>query len=815
MCTNNHFQNLRHHTLHTTVRLLALCAICLLTVMPAVAQPTLPNQCVTFRPQVLGKHVYKQSDLDELRNPKKKKKGGAWGQTTNTNLYWIVFSDRSKNTTYMEPKKESGEYKKLAFGQELRIAQIVDNFALVYEETERGLTYPTISNRARSKGCMGWVPMDHLLLWTDCPANENYIYRKALIVGNIDRARDDKNLGNLYKNPETWDGKKKLQSTMQFLYQMKTSENGMVLLAKESRVGGKLKDVLYGWVSPGSFVPWEQRTCLEPNWDQEVVKNLNGNAIEVKSTETGQSLTSIIIGAQRNRVSQKPETQYRLNPEVLRYPILDGKDKSGKTYVATIFAKDGEPTNTAAMNEVTKGEAGINDVNEKRSIVNIIMVIDGTRGMEKFFPFAKEALKRAARYFKTDDIVRTVKVGGVIYRDYDDGQYVTEMLPMTSPDNSKVDWFFSGGDYGVKSSASDQSDFEALNKGMETALDTRKMGYSADNCNLMFVIGDAGNALNDARCLSQEQIIRKCVENRIQLSSFLVRNIDTPASAQFRKQMRTIVMENMKRQYAKLGSNIKSDYKEQPDGSGYDFWFDVKQNEAFFIGGFRNAPLGQDMEQTKLYALVKSTSERFEECMARVQKVVVNANEVINDDAASSISKNLLKELLGDKYEAVRATNYIMAFKGKVPRQSSGGQEFWKPVIYISQPEFKQLMEPLKRVMQAAENNPDDRRAYVDAMKGLVRSMLPGVTPEMMDKMGNDEIKAQIYGLNVKSQSLEKYTLADIQSEKAVSPQVFAGLISDFIGKYRKMEEVEQKRYPFTTKRNGIPFYWIPVEDLP
>ena len=810
MKTNGVTLQKRYKMYMKQIGVVALWAILVLIAFPAKADTTLPSQCTAFRPEVLNTNIIRQSQIDALLKTGKSKKSSAWGQTVNTNSYWIVFSDRSDNVTYQSPQNGSAEYMRLSFGQELRIAQIMNNFALVYVETQPGRTYPQISTQAKS---MGWIPMSHLLLWTDCPANESYIYKKALIVGNIDNARNDTKLGNLYKNPETGDGKTPLQSTMNFFFQMKTAENGMVLLAKESRISGKMKNLLYGWVSPGSFAPWEQRTCLEPNWDEQVVKDLHNTSIPVTSTGTGREFTSIVIGAKRNKVSQKLETQYRLDPEVLRYPVLKN-NSNGKTYDATIFAKEGEPTNTATMSEVASGEAALSNAIESRSIVNLIMVIDGTRGMEKFFPYAKEAVKRAESYFKKDKIVRQVRVGGVIYRDYADGQKVTEILPMTSPDDNKVNWFFKGGDYGIKNSAKDRTDFEALYKGLEAALETKKMGYSRDNCNLMFVIGDAGNALNDTKCLSQEQIIGKCVENRIQLSSFLVRNIDSPASAQFGKQMRNIVMKNMERQYAKLGSNIKHSYKELADG--YDFQFDVAQNEAYFIGGFRKAAQGQDMDESRLYSLVKSTSERFEETMSKVQNTVVDAKEIITDPTASTISKNLLMDILGPQaYNAVKDTKFIMAFEGRVPKTSGGGLDYWKPVIYISHPEFMKLMEQLKPVMEAVENNPEDRRPYVEAMKGLVKSMLPGVSDQMMMKMDNKEIMAQIVGLNIKTRALEKHSLIDIQNDQVVSPETFAGLVSDFIGNYRKLEEILERRYPFTTKRNGVPFYWIPAEDLP
>lgn len=785
-------------------RIISLFVLILFSISLAYADPTLPGTCSAFRPEVLSAHIIKESQLQAFLKTGKSNNKSAWGQTTNTNTYWNVFSDRSNNITYRDPQSNSQEYKKLEFGQELRIADIQNGFALVYEERLRGQIYPKISSAAVS---MGWIPMKNLLLWTDCPANENYIYKKALIVGNIDNARDDSRLGYIFKNPETNDGKRHLQSTMNFFYQMK-EDNGMILLSTESRVGGRIK-TLYGWVSKASFVAWEQRTCIEPNWDRQVINELHGVSIPVTSKTNGKEITSVVLGLKENSIPNYA-TKYRLDPEILRFPVL-GVEK-GKTYDATIFAKEGKATNPTVLKTADVPVSTL----EALKIVNIIVVIDGTRGMEKFFPYAMEAVKRAVGYFKEDI---TVKIGGVIYRDYPNGSNVTEILPMSRPNDSKVENFFKGGSYGVRSVPNDRTDYEALYKGLEVALDSKKMGYSKNNCNLMFVIGDAGNDPNDKQCLLQEQIINRCVENKIQLSSFLVRNIDTPASAQFGKQMRTIVMKNMERQYAeRIGKDIKGTYNQLSDG--YDFTSGIEEKERFFIGGFRKAAQGQDMDESRLYSLVRSTSERFEKSMEKIREILDRAKEIATTEdggeAASVIEEKLLVDILGQStYNALKETKYIMAFEGKVPQKANNGTDYWKPVIYISHPEFLKLMEQLKPVMEAVEVNPEDRKPYINAMKGLVTSMLPGVSEQMMMKMDNKEIMAQILGLNVRTQSLERYPLVDIQNTEAVTNEQFQGLVSDFIESYRKLEDIQQRKYPFKVRRNNVDFYWIPAEDMP
>jgi len=299
---------------------------------PAVADSSLPRHCTVFRPAILDKNIVKQSEIDELLESGKKEKG-AWMQTTSTNFFWNVFSDRCNNITYESPESGSPQFTVLDFGQELRIAQIVNNYALVYIEPQKGLSYPQISQEAQS---MGWVPMDHLLLWTDCPANESFIYKKALIAGNIDNTRNDQRLGNIYFNSSNSDVKTSLMSSMYFFYQMKTDENGMVLLTKESRVRNK-KD-FYGWANSDTIITVGS-IFLEPNWDENVVEKLKGDTIPVINKLTEEVYTQYQINAKKNRVSPYLATQYRLDPEEIRFPIVD-YDSFNKAYDILYYTKE-------------------------------------------------------------------------------------------------------------------------------------------------------------------------------------------------------------------------------------------------------------------------------------------------------------------------------------------------------------------------------------------------------------------------------------------------------------------------------------------
>lgn len=768
------------------------------------AAPQLPGNCTAFQPSLLLKKTIKESEVNELL------KSGNWGQNTKGNKFWTVYSDRSRNTTYESPYVGAGKCDELDFNEQVRIAKIENGYALVYTENQRGVTYPLISSSAKSRG---WIPMKNLLLWNSCPTDEAGIYKKALIVLNIDeQKKGNPDLGKRYQNPISRDDPKKLVADMNFYFVMKKADNGLVLLARECKMEGYTYQVLYGWVSTSSFVPWSQRTCIEPNWKPFVAEQLKGKRVNVY--RDGSKATDIELG-RLNKFSKNESTKYRLEPQLMRYPLLG--NKSGNQYVVTAFARpDGTshvPKVPSIYDNTSAGTIG--DALKDQSIINLIVVIDGTRSMENYYQPTQRIIQQAYDYFGKEN--RTVRVGIVIYRDYTDGQYVTEHLSMRTPTDPSVAKFLqSGGVYGVKSSPTDHTLAEALYKGLEVALDTKVMNYSPNNSNLMFVIGDCGNDLADKKCLSQEDIVRKCVENRVQLSAFQVRNENEQSFLLFRKQMGAIVRDNLKVQYSKLGRNFKAGFKELADG--YRFATDLPKKDNYYIGETRNANLNKSMDVSKLYDLVKNSYIQFGEAIDAQMGVIGNAENIIRESGENStinsIEMGLLESIFTrEEIQTIKDQNSLMAFQGYTDKFAENGLDYWQSVVYISSDEFAQLMEKLTPVMSAA--NTGNRKPYIEAMKELVRSMIPDITPKEMDEKDVKEIMALVAGLNVKTGSLGGRTLIQIQDEQIVKQDEFDGMIADFRNKYNKLKKIRENKYDFSVERNKTTWYWIPVEDLP
>ena len=295
------------------------------------ATPQLPNTCEVAQPSFLFKKTIKETEINDLL------KSGNWGQTANAHKYWTVYSDRSHNFTFSLPSERGGICDTLVFNEQVRIAKIKNGYALVYTENQKGVTYPLISSSAKSRG---WIPMKNLLLWSSCPTTETGIYNKALILFDIDeQAKSNSDVGKNYQNPMTKEGRKALVPDMACYFVMKKADNGLVLLAREHKMEGYTYQVLYGWVSTSSYVPWSQRICIEPNWIPLVAEQMKGKRVTVY--RDGSNTANIELG-RTNNITNNEATKYRWDPQRMRFPLLEEGTENENQYHVVAYCSSQE-----------------------------------------------------------------------------------------------------------------------------------------------------------------------------------------------------------------------------------------------------------------------------------------------------------------------------------------------------------------------------------------------------------------------------------------------------------------------------------------
>ena len=323
---------------------------------PTFAGTKLPTKCEAGLPSIFLQKLVKESELEALQSR------GLWGQDQKTNKYWTVYSDRCNNVTFSKPSLNSKQFDELKFGEQVRIAIIRKDFALVYTEPHAGCIYPLISNKAR---CRGWIPMGNLLLW-QCSVDEIGLYKKAFIGLNVDSLRKYKadklvEKTSVYLHPEknVKNTEKNYYTSRDICFVMK-QEYGRYLLSKTPDINQLDNMTLLGWFTPSTIIRPVGNVFLEPNWHPSVVEELKGKRISVFDREGRKSLEFEI--GRTNNITLNPSTKYRPEPEYMRLLLKDNASSNDNKYVVTAFVRpdgcyDGECVQGAFTGYVEKKDS--------------------------------------------------------------------------------------------------------------------------------------------------------------------------------------------------------------------------------------------------------------------------------------------------------------------------------------------------------------------------------------------------------------------------------------------------------------------------
>lgn len=783
--------------------------------LSSVAQMTLPDKVSARIPDCLMTGFIKESDLSKIS------KENNYGQSNSTGIkkYWDVYSDRSSNPVYNKPNRSSEIVNELKFNQRVRIAEIDKNngFALVYEEVNTNVNYPDVSADAKKSGALGWVPMENLLLWNTCPADKHGILCKALLAQNMNKTANGISYQR-YENPETKENATGLGNDVNFYFVMKRASNGLVLLSREAKIEGDTYNVLLGWVSESSYTPWNQRSCLEFNWRTiEIEDKLKGDSVAFYRTEDFSQKISQDYYKYGINDGLRVGKEKRFSGNILRLPILENlEDKYHITYFA---APNGEMSYHEANRVQNESKAVFDKFVENVKSMNLILVVDGTQSMEPYFESLYGTIKAACENYANKDY--QVKLGLVIYRDYrdvlnGDSCYV-EYVPMSPMDDGKLFNFFkTGGKYGIKSAKGDDYS-EALYEGLYAALDTTKMRYSSKESNLIIVVGDCGNRYEDKRSPSYDSIMKRMSENKVNMISFQVHNMEKPnvdAWIEYNQQMYDLILDNVEKQY-KASTEKGGEFKPYDD-RGYDF--KVDEGRSLYIASMRNPKLNQSMPVEELGRLINDNVLAFTQSVGEQIDAAYNVYSNVNTIIATggnAPDTTFFKNQVGEKhYELIKKKNMLIAIDGYAPKTNSRGGEYFKSVLFIERKEFENLLSQFRKVYDAAKED-TNRDPYINAMKQLLHSMVPDKSIEEMDKLGSAYLREVISGLNEKTAGIGDRTFEELQDVNVVKDAEFKSIVRDFKAKFRALDNIYGGKYEYIFKSNNQTYYWIPFDQLP
>lgn len=777
---------------------IAVIALFVLFCLSAFSQPHMTEVKVSY-PKLFQKAIIQEEDIRKFYAE------GKFGQNVKSGKHWVAYSDRTNNKLYKEPSSSSATVGFLEFNEKVRIADISKNgYALVYSEPVEGERFPNISSRAVMRG---YVHINNLLLWHTCPANEFNIYNKALLCVNLDKKQH--NTGKLYGNPNDKSVFERLETDMTFYFIMKR-ENNMALLAKEYSMDGRNSQLLKGWVNEDSFVPWDQRSCLEPTWDTRDVPELASAKASLRiynEDDIAMKQTPVIDNPFTTEVTGENRYMYRWAPDNLRFPILKTitTAQNDTIYKCSTFGVSGE--SSQRLMSLDNKHSLKEEIVRELSNIDIAIVIDGTSSMEPYFPAVKKAIREAERFFEADHF--RIRVGLVIYRDYIDGDgNAVEVYPFTDSKSARLSQILdTGGSYGIKSSGRDKTHEEALYLGLDTALE--KLKFNSKHSNLLFLVGDCGNDRKDTR-FNRDDIVKKFVDLNVHFMGFQVRYGTEEAFATYNDQVKYIMRNSLLKKYQALDNTSAVQWKQTSKG------IELVNNHqsTLFVGAHYQPSRGQVMETSTLTDLIGDAIVVCKNSISAQQQAIRNGGGFKGNTFVKGfkIDENFAKQRLGDDYDELSGSN-LMSFQGYT-RKRVGSRNIYKPVLFISAPELEALLKQLEPV-NAAAADANDRAPYITAMKSLIISLSPGLTEDQINNMDINLVMSMVMGLNETPDALKKYTLTDIGSTKRVSPAEYRSLVKRFSDRYRYLRRISSTGYKYTYKVEDLKYYWLPIEYLP
>lgn len=320
---------------------------------------------------------------------------------------------------------------------------------------------------------------------------------------------------------------------------------------------------------------------------------------------------------------------------------------------------------------------------------------------------------------------------------------------------------------------------------------------------------------------------------------FQVQNQNVVAFNSFNNQLLYILRNSLLANYKKYDANIKVSSRQTKNAAGavdgYNYIANVERQ--LYIGNHRFADANVDngkMDPKMLTGHMTSAISDFASTIQTQIDIIVNkAGQVAqtpkpktgttltgnpNTPGSIDIDDAFIRETLGPEWaEAMKGSNALVNFRGYAKKKDDSGRDFFKPVIFISMEEFDDLLKRLAPVSEAAlSSNVKDRTPYIEAMKALVRSLVPGISDGDMAKLSNGEITAMIGGLNEAAGALKTYTLDDLSNQTVIPAAEYQRIITDFSRKFKNLSRIRaSKSYKFVKEFNSAKYYWIPIEDLP
>lgn len=349
---------------------------------------------------------------------------------------WIVISDRSRNTAYLD-KSDEKSYKEVKFLEPLMVLKNRDGMVKVAEYVPDALMKKVSPKSIKT---YGWIPESDLLLWNNSLKSEQtgYPVRVAVVPNNSEVIRSSE---RYYKNdsimvfnsPSLIEAANVKIPNGQMVYVYKQAENNKrFLVGKKPSIDiDSISTNLYGWVSANVISAWGERSAIKLKNDT----GINDTTLGIHEGYPGgmddDSKTAILLSEVNKRTPL--ENIYPVSLPLNEAPSADLKTKYftnildySKNYIFNVL---GEAIYFNRYKEIT----------ERDKNINIVFALDVSAPNAPYAPIVKSLLQDLQLRFEKPSYFNGVKYGVVLYKNNPCGENV--LASNLSTDYNKITTF--------------------------------------------------------------------------------------------------------------------------------------------------------------------------------------------------------------------------------------------------------------------------------------------------------------------------------------------------------------------------------------
>lgn len=774
------------------------CALVVILSGVSYAQLALPSKAMG-KPQTFLNEQESWSWNDVVRQHQ-------WGKLSAQ--LWCVYADREGVKAHKEPSAYSKVEKTMKFMDPAFVAKIDGDYALLYEEKEQQENL-VISKHAK---VIGWVSVDSLLLWTTCPRTIGQVYQKAVILKDIDAIQNKKDINEtspeFSKSPDKMVGAGWRATDLEFYFVYKTTP-GAALLFADSKLPemGDIAKEKKGWMRKGLYTSWNERLCYEPNFGDDAlgeyaaIFKFKPDALKYKQTGDYESYNPLWV----EKIKAK-----RWAPNQVRFPVLE----VGSQYITQVgtIGSMGDGTSVGssqAVEEINKIKKKIDAIERKMDRVNVVFVMDGTSSMRNYYQPMAKALQDAMNQNSMRG--SNMYFGAVVYRNYADGDRLTELKQLTQDYQSVANWLVSR-----ECKSIGESHYEAMYYGLDYAVSN--MNWSKENCNFLILVGDAANAASDAKGKTQNVVVSKMADYGINFVAFQANHLNHAAYHEFASQIQQVMIKELSQL---MGRSVK-----RGDFKLTNQLYQVRSNPEewpIYSSAYRFAEIDKSEIAAELERIVERKIVDFKDQansqLVQLRMALENLDQVGPSDKTTTTfdSKRIegMLEQIGltrHEIELLKAANTTLKVKG-FTSSNAGGKDVFVPCVFMAKAELDDLISSLKRVSQNVSTN--KRQDLQDALKSLALSYVG--QGKDVNNISVDDIMDAVSGL---TSGTGKNVLAGVNLKDLTNPnKVTESQISDFVAQIREDVKLLEKRSKdkscYFDSKNHVRYYYILLEDMP